>query len=257
MKLALDTSTINKAKDIQYFLDYASNMGITILDTATLYKNSESCLGQYNLENFDVITKTIKCDYTQTRYENFERIKDSFYRSQKSLGYIELYGLLFHSANDVLNYPELWDLACDFKDKEYVYKIGVSVTTPEELIDVIDTFDIDIVQLPLNIFDQRFVGILPELKQKGIEIHTRNTFNNGILLKNEWQIPEQFRNLKPIFQRIPEPKMAYAIAFPKSLKEVDKIIIPALSIEDLDIFVNMYNFKIMNIDFAEFKFNKY
>lgn len=255
MKLALDTSIINKADNIQTLLDHATSLGITVLDTSALYRDSEACLGQYNLENFDVVTKTVKCDYTLSRYNNFERIKDTFYASQKKLGYIELYGLMFHSASDVLEYPELWDLVSDFKDKEYVYKIGVSVTNPDELIEVIDSYDIDIVQLPLNIFDQRFVGILPELKQKGIEVHSRNTFNEGILLKNEWQIPEKYRSIKPIFQRIPEPKIAYALAFPKYLKEVDKIIISALSTKDLDIFADMYYFEIDNIDFAEFRIN--
>ena len=75
------------------------------------------------------------------------------------------------------------------------------------------------------------------------------------MLKNEWQIPEKYRSIKPIFQRIPEPKIAYALAFPKALKEVDKIIISALSTKDLDIFADMYNFEIDNIDFAEFRIN--
>ena len=69
-----------------------------------------------------------------------------------------------HEANDLLgqNAYELWDLLSDFKDKEYVEKIGVSVYTPEQLIEIIDKFDIDIVQLPLNLLDQRFVYLMKE-----------------------------------------------------------------------------------------------
>ena len=253
MKLALDTSYICKSDNIQSLLDYASDLGIVTLDTSALYPNSEHCLGQYNLEKFDVITKTIMYDYTLSRYENFENIKNTFYSSQRKLGYIELYGILFSSGNDILDFPELWDLICDFKDKNYVYKIGVNVSTPNELIDIIDSYDIDIAQLPLNIFDQDFIGLLPELKQKNIEIHTRNTFKEGILLKNIWQLPEKYKIFKPILEQIPEPKVAYALNLPKLLKEVDKIIIPALSTSDLDYFINMYNFDTYNIDYAQFR----
>lgn len=192
-------------------------------------------------------------DYTLSRYENFENIKNTFYSSQRKLGYIELYGILFSSGNDILDFPELWDLICDFKDKNYVYKIGVNVSTPDELIKIIDSYDIDIAQLPLNIFDQNFIGLLPELKQKNIEIHTRNTFKEGILLKNIWQLPEKYKIFKPILEQIPEPKVAYALNLPKLLKEVDKIIIPALSTSDLDFFINMYNFDTYNIDYAQFR----
>lgn len=253
MKLTLDTSYINKSDNIQSLLDYALDLGIVTLDTSALYQNSEYCLGQCNLENFEVVTKTIMYDYTLSRHENFEKIKDTFYSSQRKLGYIELYGLLISSGNDILDYPELWDLICDFKDKEYVHKIGVNVSTPNELIEIIDSYDIDIVQLPLNIFDQNFIGLLPELKQKNIEIHTRNTFKEGILLKNMWQLPEKYKTFKPIIAKIPEPKVAYALSLPKLLKEVDKIIIPALSISDLDYFINMYNFDTCNIDYAPFR----
>ena len=101
MKLTLDTSYINKSDNIQSLLDYASDLGIVTLDTSALYQNSEYCLGQCNLENFEVVTKTIMYDYTLSRHENFEKIKDTFYSSQRKLGYIELYGLLISSGNDI------------------------------------------------------------------------------------------------------------------------------------------------------------
>lgn len=253
MKLALDTYAINKVKDLQTFLDFALDSSITTIDTASIYPDSEETLGQYNLENFDVITKTIKSNDTLSRYENFELIKNSFYLSQRKLGYIPLYALMFHSADDIINFPELLDLANDFKDKEYVLKIGVCVYTPEQLIEIIDSYDIDIVQLPLNIFEQEFLGLLPELHQKGIEIHTRNTFYEGILLKNKWQIEEKYRSVLPVFDRIPNPKVAYALNFLKQIEYINKIIISAVSVTDLRYFIEMYNTNITDIDFSQFR----
>src|SRR5574344_2281546 len=89
--------------EIQKILDYAKDNGITTIDTAHLYGTSEEVLGEFNLEDFDVITKTIKIDKTLSKEENFERFKNAFYFSQRRLGYIPLYGLMFHSEDDLLS----------------------------------------------------------------------------------------------------------------------------------------------------------
>ena len=64
--------------------------------------------------------------------------------------------------------------------REGNYKRGISVYTPEQLERVID--DIDIVQLPLSIADNRFLPFLPILRNKGVEIHARSVFMRGMLL---------------------------------------------------------------------------
>jgi aryl-alcohol dehydrogenase-like predicted oxidoreductase len=60
------------------------------------------------------------------------------------------------------------------------YKRGISVYTPEQLLRVID--NIDIVQIPLSIADNRFLPFLPKLRNKGVEIHARSVFMRGMLL---------------------------------------------------------------------------
>ena len=71
------------------------------------------------------------------------------------------------------------------KNKKLINKIGVSVYDVDELEEIIDTHQIDIVQLPSNIFDQRFMksGILARLKSLEVEIHARSTFLQGLLLR--------------------------------------------------------------------------
>ena len=126
--------------EIAKILDYARETGIDTIDTARLYGTSEEVLGQFDLSAFKVVTKTIKVDKTLNGNENIEHFRNAFYQSQKNLGYINLYGLLFHEANDLIgiNGGELWDLITDFKEKGYVQKVGVSVYTPEQLIKIID-----------------------------------------------------------------------------------------------------------------------
>ena len=205
--------------EVEKILNFAYEQGIDTMDTANMYGNSEEVLGRFNLDNFKVVTKTTKVNLALDENENLNRFKDAFYASQKKLGYIKLHGLMFHESMDLLGKcgSKLWDLLCDFKEKEYVEKIGVSVYYPETLMEIIDKFNIDIVQLPLNMLDQRFIYLLKELKQKGIEIHTRSTFLQGLLLMKDFDINPYFDEIKPLLKQIPEPKLSYALQFANNI----------------------------------------
>lgn len=243
--------------EIEKILNYAKSVGIDTIDTASTYGCSEEVLGKFDLSDFNVVTKTIKVDKTLDRNTNLEKFREAFYQSQKKLGYIQLHGLMFHESNDLLgqNANELWDLVCDFKEKEYVRKIGVSVYTPEQLIEIIDNFDIDIVQVPLNILDQRFVYLMKELKTKGIEVHTRSTFLQGLLLMKDYEINPYFDEIKPLLRQIPEPKLSYALQFANNIKEVDKIIVGVTKEEELKEIVEAIKNEVKYIDFDKFKIN--
>lgn len=258
MKIELEAAQFgfnNKCSydDIQNLLEFAKGNGISSVCISANNQKVENLLGQCRIDDLDITTKTISIDKTLTRNDNFENFKYEFYNTQKRLGYIELYGLILDS-DDLLSEQglSLWDLITDFKDKEYVYKVGVRVDNPTDLLEIIDMVDIDIVHLPLNLLNQTFIGILSELKNKRIEIHTHSTFLQGLLLLNEYQIPEYFREIKSIITEIPEPKMAYALSFPKLIKEVDKISIGCNSSEELQTIIDMYNYPTKDIDYLRF-----
>ena len=44
-------------EEIRKILEYAQEVGIDTLDTASLYGNSEKVLGRFNIDNFKVVTK--------------------------------------------------------------------------------------------------------------------------------------------------------------------------------------------------------
>ena len=72
------------------------------------------------------------------------------------------------------------------KKKKIIKKIGVSVYSKFELDQILKVFTPEIVQFPLNVFDQSFNNIkyLKSLKKKKIELHARSIFLKGILLKD-------------------------------------------------------------------------
>ena len=72
-----------------------------------------------------------------------------------------------------------------YKKKGKIKKIGVSVYTVQELKNILNIFKPDIIQFPLNVFDQSFIeeNFLKILKKKKIELHARSIFLQGTLLR--------------------------------------------------------------------------
>ena len=75
-----------------------------------------------------------------------------------------------------------------------VSKIGVSIYTTDQLQRIINSFDVDLIQLPFNILDNRLVdsGVFSVLDKRDIEIHARSVFLQGLLLMTEQSRPRRF-----------------------------------------------------------------
>ena len=89
------------------------------------------------------------------------------------------------------------------KSEKITKKIGLSVYTPSELNSLLKIFTPDVVQVPLNIFDRRFLEkkLINKLFKKKIEIYFRSIFLQGILLKDFNDLPEYFKKWKKIFKK--------------------------------------------------------
>jgi aryl-alcohol dehydrogenase-like predicted oxidoreductase len=70
------------------------------------------------------------------------------------------------------------------KEQGLVGKVGVSVYTEIEADLILKKYPIDVIQVPFNVIDQRFVtsGSLDRLKNAGVEVHARSVFLQGLLL---------------------------------------------------------------------------
>ena len=74
---------------------------------------------------------------------------------------------------------------------ELVEKVGISIYEPKQLVAAALTYcPIDIIQLPMNIADNRFIPYLPELHKRGIEVHARSVFLQGALLEGKFGLPK-------------------------------------------------------------------
>jgi aryl-alcohol dehydrogenase-like predicted oxidoreductase len=192
--------------EIKKLLRYISQKKIKILDTAALYGDSESVLGEVipNRHGFHIVTKTPVFKKQLLVKKDFQLLSEAFHHSLLNLKQSRIYGLLIHHAEDLLmpGSEGLFEQMQTLKQKKMVKKIGVSVYTVEETERILEKFPIDLIQLPMNLLDQRFLksGTLKKLALQNIEIHVRSAFLQGLLLMQLDQISAFFKPILPILQ---------------------------------------------------------
>ena len=248
--IANDSKKTFPQQSISEILKLAKLSKITTLDTAIAYGSSEKNLGKENLDSFDVITKISNIPLSEKNIYSW--IRKEVALSLQRLNQNRIYGVLLHKASD-LNGPDgkkIYEALSILKKDKIISKIGISIYSPSELDNIVSNFNIDIVQSPFNVFDTRLKtsGWMDKLHQANIEIHTRSTFLQGLLLMDLKDIPTKFSKWAHLFalwdKTVEESnmnKMEACIKFSSSFDEIDKVI---FGVDNLEQFkeVSEYNF---------------
>jgi aryl-alcohol dehydrogenase-like predicted oxidoreductase len=180
----------------------AAEQGIHVIDTAALYGSSEEVLGRVlpRPHGFRIVTKTVRIDAERIMPADADRIEEVFRASLERLGCEAVHGLLVHNADDLLvdGGNLIMDRLRDLRSCGLVEKVGVSVYGVNQVDALLERFDFDLIQAPVNVLDQRlFVsGRLGELKRRGIEVHARSAFLQGLLLMPPDEIPSYFAPIR-------------------------------------------------------------
>jgi len=202
--------------------------GIDTVDTAKVYGRSEKVIGLFikqSGKNLKIISKLPKCKQTEVPMI----VKDSL----RMLETKRLYGYLIHDFKDFMKNPGIWGQLRKQKKENKIKKIGFSLYFPEELGYILKKgFDIDLVQVPFSIFDQRFTPYLSDLDKRGIEVHTRSIFLQGLVFKNPTSLKGSFLKIKPkllelndISRKTNIPLAALCLNFTLLNKFVDKVVV--------------------------------
>jgi aryl-alcohol dehydrogenase-like predicted oxidoreductase len=158
-------------------LTYAHNNGIKYLDTAELYGNAHELIGEFHklhpTKKFNIITKF------PHDFEDSLDNKINSYLNQLDIDYLE--AILFHSFDSYTNHKSQLTNLVKLKSKSVKY-IGVSVYTNEQMNEVIDDINIDIIQIPFNLFDNLNLRgeFIKKAKSNNKIIHTRSVFLQGL-----------------------------------------------------------------------------
>ena len=229
-------------EDVKKILQFARNVNIDLIDTAISYGDSEKVIGDVSIKDFKFVSKLPALPKSDVNISSW--IEDEIQFSLKRLGIQSLYGFLIHRSEDLLGNSgkKIVNALNKLKSKGIVKKIGVSIYEPSELEKLTGLIELDIVQAPLNIIDQRLLssGWLSKLYKNNIEVHTRSVFLQGLLLmswqkrsfrfsrwNNLWKIWHEWLNDNQITAL--EATIRYAL----SIKEVSKVIVGVDSEEQL------------------------
>ena len=178
---------------VAQLLNRASKSCIPWIDTAQAYGDAEAVLGRNLPEGHDFrIISKLKAQ-SQTSFIASDAVvwEENFRRGCDLLGLESLDALLLHSPCDLkkpgFKYLEEWLLS--LQNRGLVNRLGVSIYAADDL-EGINPELLDLVQLPLSLFDQRLLqdGTVTNLCAQGTEIHARSLYLQGLLLTpaNEW-----------------------------------------------------------------------
>ncbi|QOD62086.1 aldo/keto reductase [Polaribacter haliotis] len=195
-----------KVEEINQILETAREKGVETIDTASAYGNAEELLGNYNLDEFKIISKFMPS-------EKGDSISNQFNNTLKKLKLSSIYAYLAHRPMSIIKNPEQWKELQQFKSDGKVQKIGFSLNEPEEINELLKKgFIPDLIQVPYNYFDRRFEEIMINLSGRGCEIHSRSTFLQGLFFMDVNKLAPFFDEVKPNLKLLNNNK-----TLPKSL----------------------------------------
>ncbi len=234
-------------QEVAAIVHRADEVGIRLVDTATGYGTSEAVLGGVlpAYSSIDVVTKLPPFAGFAIAATDITEMHDTVLRSLELLRRSKIYGLLLHHSGDLFKPggERVVELLDRFKRDGIAERVGVSVYDTEDIDRILKVFRPDIVQMPINLFDQRFVqsGHVGQLRRAGIEVHARSIFLQGILLTETFRLPHYFRPFAKQFANYSNfigehgiTRLAACLSFMMEQSGADHVLIGVTSVDELD-----------------------
>jgi hypothetical protein len=232
-------------EEVARILDTAVDRGIDSIDTAIAYGQSESIIGETSQNRFNIISKLppLPVDISNVSEWVHSQVQGSLSR----LKCTSLDALLLHRPQDLTGAQgaELYAAIGSLMAEKMIHRFGVSIYSPDDLEGIIDTFEIHVVQAPLNVFDRRILGVTNQLSALDIEVHVRSVFLQGVLIASPQDRPHRFEPWSEHFALFDEwvhssglSAMACCMGFALQQPGIAKLVIGTTSAESLDEIMN-------------------
>lgn len=160
--------------------------GVTCLDTARAYGDSEQVIGrflkQWKGEKPFLCTKIPRVP--EERADKLEKyVRESVEISLENLGVSRVGAVMLHHAPDVAVYGRPLAQAMEKLVRlGYTDQVGVSVYTGDDVNEMLRYDTYTVTQAPMSVFDQRLIasGSVDRLKQKDVTVFVRSVFLQGL-----------------------------------------------------------------------------
>lgn len=197
-------------------LKAACACGITAFDTAAAYGESEKIIGAFlspGNNKADIITKVAERGDGAVR-AGPEMMK-RFCASLKTLGQKRVAGVLLHSFRDFQMVPD----AClgffrDVKNQNMADMTGLSVYHPEEALSCLEHPEIDALQIPFNLFDQRWLDgpFLSLVKERGITLFIRSVYLQGLFFLAKEELAGKVPQAEPYREKLEKLSRTHGVS---------------------------------------------
>ena len=241
-------------EEVARILDTAVDRGIDSIDTAIAYGQSESIIGETSQNRFNIISKLppLPVDISNVSAWVHSQVHGSLSR----LKCTSLDALLLHRPQDLTGAQgaELYAAIGSLMAEKMIRRFGVSIYSPDDLEGIIGTFDIHVVQAPLNVFDRRILGVTDHLSSLNIEVHVRSVFLQGVLIASPQDRPERFGPWSEHFAQFDDwvrssgvSAMACCLGFALQQQGIAKLVVGTTSAKSLDEIMNSIPHSVLEV----------
>jgi len=207
-RISLGTANFNKSygiinseamplEDIKRVSQLMKKFELMRIDTALSYSATTTEFSDWETDFFrdrDVTTKFAIKNFREGALES--EILDAFHGDLDRKNLRKYKNVLLHDFSDLLGQKANLTLKVlsKLKSLDLTESIGFSAYDAAEIDFVLNVFQPDVIQVPLNIFDQRLLisGHISKMTKMGIRIQARSIFLQGLLLSKSETIPAGF-----------------------------------------------------------------
>ena len=241
---------------LRFLLQTAADAGVTVVATKP-DGDGERRLGQAwpFPSPFQVTVRTVPIT------EGVDRVEARARRSLERLGLPRGDALLVSGADDLAGAEgrALWDRLQALKARGLYRRIGFRATLEDGPALLARRFEPDLVELPINLLDQRVqhTGVLSELAGLGVAVHATSVFADGLLFISGEPLPPEMAGhahaLSRIRRRLAEARvdpMQATLAYVMGLPEVSAVVASVASAAELRAVVAAANAPTPGLDWA-------
>ena len=248
-------SNINGKPDFKTALNilkFSYENGINSFDTSPAYGNSEEILGSFLNSGIEkriyepiIITKLPSVNIKEkiTYDLVYSYVKHQINQSIKSLKlkHIPIY-LLHHAPDIFLKDGIIIESLEQLKSEGLIDKFGISAYHPEEIEASLNFKEIEVIEVPINIFDQRLIktGLLSKLKRSNYIIIARSIYLQGLFFISPKNLPKYLESAKTHLKKLNNLAKTknisiskIAFLFVRDLAEITSLIVGVENIEQI------------------------
>jgi len=227
------------AGEVDAILETALDLGVPMLDTAPVYGCAEDRIGDFLRRRarhgeIAICTK-LPPVAAAAGSEVGAFVAAAVESSRRRLGVERIDCYLVHHAGDLREHGKaLVDALGGEQERGRIERIGISAYEPAVAESVLAYPPLSVVQHPLNLLDRRLLssGSLGRLRDRGVRVHARSVFLQGLLSLRAEALPRRLARARPVLAVLRDVLGEWdaappdvAVAFAATMPGVERVVV--------------------------------